>query len=698
MKTYTLHLLTLTLCIALSCCITNATWAEVQLPQIFGDNMVLQRNKLVIIWGTATTKAEKIVVRIAGRTYRTRAANDSTWSVALQPTQEGGPYTLEINGDNKIVFRNVMFGDVWLCSGQNNMDMSLNKSAGGQKELLRAEYPMIRLFMVKKRYSTRPIKEVVTENGWMPCDIETAAAFSATAYYFGKELFNNQPKVPIGLIQATYNGSKIESWLSPDVLKTFPDLKEKVEFIENHPDYLLEKKKEYEESNLKKWFSNLEKLDEGFRDSTGGGWESPDLNTRDWSEMYQPKVWASRGNELADYSGSVWFRKKFTLPEILKGKDLSLHLGPLHDYDFTYINGKKIGESYIAETNRTYKIPKEFLKEKDNEIVVFSIHFGGEGGFSGIADQMYIRSTEKDDPIRFSLAGNWKFRVGFQLLDGKNLPYYPQFRGERNEPALVYNAMIAPLHKFAIRGIVWSQGEANVGMNKARIYQEYFLSLIQNWREKWRREAGIMEDLPFLFTQLSSYGKPSPLPSENSNWAEMREAQATISKMKGMGIATTIDLGEEDNMFYREKHEVGKRLAYQAFKLLGEKKNFTPTGPTLESSSITQALNGAAGMRLTFKMAGGGLIAKNQYGYLEGFSIAEEGGKFHWAKAYIVGYNTVIVYNENVKNPAYVRYAWSDYPQANLFNKEGLPALPFKTDNRLYMPPPANAISATPDE
>jgi sialate O-acetylesterase len=374
MKTYTLKWsFLLFLCLS-SFLPSPDAFAEVKLPEIFGDNMVLQRNKQVIIWGRATTAAEKIVIRIAGKTYRTRAANDSTWSVVLAPTQEGGPYSLEVSGDNKIVFRNVMFGDIWLCVGQNNMDMPLNKSAEGQKELLRAEYPMIRLFSVKKRYSTRPLADLATEEGWQACDIETASRFSATAYYFGKELFNHN-RIAVGLIQATYNGSKIESWLSPDVLKTFPDLKEKVEQIESHPDYLAEKKKEYEEVNLKKWYANLEKLDEGFKDSIGGGWESPTLNTRDWSEMYQPRVWASKGHELADYSGSVWFRKKFTLPNFLKGKDISLHLGALHDYDFTYVNGKKIGETYTAETNRIYKIPKELLKDTDNEIVVFSIHF-----------------------------------------------------------------------------------------------------------------------------------------------------------------------------------------------------------------------------------------------------------------------------------------------------------------------------------
>ncbi len=666
--------------------------AEIILPKIFGDNMVLQRDKKVIIWGRATTKGEKVVVRIAGQTHRTRAEVDSTWRVELKPTPFNGEnYILEINGENKISFRNVIFGDIWVCSGQNNMDMPLSKSENGQRELLKAEFPMIRLFTMKRKYSTKPQQDAESENGWQFCDIETASHFSAVGYYFAKDIFS-QTRVPIGLIQATHNGSKIESWLSADVLRTFPELKEKVETIESHPNYLAEKKQEFEDINVKKWFDRLESLDEGFRDSAGAGWESPGLNTKDWSEMYQPHVWSAKGHELADYSGSVWFRKKFVVPPFFKNRDLVLSMGALHDYDFTYINGKKVGQTYIAETNRQYRIPKEYLKEGENEVVVFSIHFGGEGGFSGIADQMYIRSADKEDPIRYSLAGNWKFKVGFQLLDSKNIPTYPVFRGERNEPTLLYNAMIAPLHKFAIRGFLWSQGEANVGMGKSRQYQAYFQTLIQDWREKWQ-QAGVIEDLPFLFAQLSGYGKISKTPSE-SMWAELREVQAVTSKMKNVAMISTLDLSEGENMFFKNKHEVGRRMASQALRLCYERKNTIFTGPILESPPIFEGNK----VKLTFKMAGNGLITKQQHGFLEGFAVAEENGKFQWAKAEITGYNTVVVSHPEMKNPVYVRYAWGDNPAASLSNKDGFPAQPFRTDNKYYIPPPASSATAPVDE
>ncbi|TAH19907.1 MAG: sialate O-acetylesterase [Cytophagales bacterium] len=654
------------------------TQAEIVLPKIFGDNMVLQRDRQVVIWGRATTKGEKIVVKIAGKAYRTRAEVDSTWRVVLQPTKAGGNYILEISGENKIAFRNVTFGDIWICSGQNNMDMPLNKASDGRAEMLKAEFPMIRLFTVKKNYSSKPLQDIESEEGWLLSDIETAAHFSAVGYFFAKEIFT-QTTVPIGIVQATYNGSKIESWLSADVLKTFPELREKVELIASNPNYLKEKKEEFEATSQKKWFEQLESLDEGFKDSIGGGWESPKINTKDWSEMYQPRVWSAKGHELADYSGSVWFRKKFVMPTFFKNKDLVLSLGGLHDYDFTYVNGKKVGQTYNSETNRIYKIPKEFLREGENEIVVFSIHFGGAGGFSGIADQVYLRSADKEDPIRYSLAGNWKFKAGFQLLDSKNIPTYPIFHGERNEPTLLYNAMIAPLQKFAVKGILWSQGEANVGVGKARQYQAFFQSLIQDWREKWRQQSGFLEELPFLYTQLAGYGKGSSQPAESS-WSEMREVQSLMAKTKNVGMAITLDLGEEESMFFRSKREVGKRLAYQALKICYAKTNSFYTSPQFEAMSITDGNK----LKLTFRMVGGGLVAKNQYGYLEGFAIAEENGKFQWAKAYISGYNTVIVSHDDMKNPAYVRYAWGDNPAANLFTKEGLPALPFRTDNRLY--------------
>jgi len=672
--------------------VVSPSYADVILPHIFGDNMVLQRDRQVIIWGRATNKGEKIAVRIAGRIYRTRALEDSTWRVTLLPMQAGGPYTLEISADNKITFRNVWYGDIWLCSGQNTMDFPLSRTIDGYKELLRAEYPLIRLFSVKKKYSHVPLEDIESEAGWQPCDIETVAHFSAISYFFAKEIFN-QTKVPIGLIQATFNGSRIESWLSADVLKTFPDLKDKVEAIQSNPNYLAEKKQEFEELNQKKWLEYIEVLDEGLKEGVGEGWESPNLDTKDWSEMYQPRVWSARGHELADYSGSVWFRKKFSIPPFFKGKDLMLSLGPIHDYDFTYINGKKVGQTYSESANRLYKIPKEYLKEEENEIVVFSIHFGGEGGFSGIADQLYLRSADKEDPVRYSLAGNWKFKVGFQLLNTKKIPSYPVFRGERNEPTLIYNAMIAPLHKFAIRGIIWSQGEANVGIGKARNYQEFFQSLVQDWRLKWRR-AGIFDELPFLYTQLERHGKKSIQPAESA-WAEMREVQASVSRMKNAAMAVMIDLSESDNTLAKSKNEVGRRLAVHALKMCYGRNNIIYSGPVLESVSIADGNK----LRLTFKMAGNGLVAKNQYGYLEGFAIADEFGKFQWAKAQITGYNTVVVYHENIKYPAHVRYAWSDNPDVSLFNKDGFPAQPFRTDSRnLATPPPASSATSLQDE
>ncbi|MCU0389836.1 MAG: hypothetical protein MUE81_01830 [Thermoflexibacter sp.] len=671
------------------------SYGDITLSQIFGDNMILQRDRSVVIWGRSTEKGEKIVVRIAGKVLRTRSGEDSTWSVTLPPMQASGPYILDIVANNRISFRNVMFGDIWLCSGQNSMDFPLSKTGEGQKELLKAEYPMIRLFSVKKKYSTKPLGDIESENGWESCDIETVAHFSAISYFFAKEIFT-QTKVPIGLIQATFNGSKIESWLSADILKTFPELKEKIEQIQADSNYLEAKKQEFEVSNQKKWLERIEFLDEGLKENEEIGWESPTMDTRDWSEMYQPRVWSAKGHELADYSGSVWFRKKFTLPTILKNKDLALSMGTIHDYDFTYINGKRIGQTYNESVNRLYKIPKELLKEGENEIVVFSIHFGGEGGFSGIADQMYLRSVERDDPIRYSLAGNWKFKVGFQLLNSKAIPTYPIFRGERNEPTLLYNAMIAPLHRFPIRGFLWSQGDANVGVGKSRYYQALFQSLITDWREKWRT-AGINDELPFLFTQLPRHGAKKNLQANTeSSWAEMREIQASMSKIKKVAMAVMIDLNEEDNTLAKNKNEVGKRLAAQALKMCYGKTNIIYLGPVVDT--VTRFEDSK--LLVTFKMTGtgNGLMAKNQYGYLEGFAIADETGKFQWAKAYISNYNTIVVYNENIKNPKYVRYAWADNPDANLFNKDGFPAQPFRNDNRNMPPPPANSIMSLQDE
>lgn len=629
----------------------NQSFAKIIMPKIFADGMVLQRDIPVPIWGWADA-GEKVTVTFLGKRYTTKADTDGKWILKLAEMKAGGTFEMTIQGKEKeaITIKNIMIGEVWIASGQSNMEWKIDWLPYKNTEPSLANFSQIRMFTVPRELSAKPEKDI-TGGTWQEAVGNNVKDFSAVAYFFAKELYQHY-KIPIGIINTSWGGTIAETWMSAGAAKQIPDFKAVVEDLEKTPDAIEKAKREAEEA--RKRFEEMVNVKE-----TGlvEKWWQNDLNTNDWKEMKLPTLWESAG--LPNLDGVVWFRKEIEIPEKYLGKDLVLSLGAIDDSDETYFNGEKIGQTMqkYAEA-RVYKIPANKLKNGKNTLTIRVIDTGGGGGIYGKPEEMFVGlGTERI----VELAGNWKYKVGL----GENISL-PQSFGPNSRPTLLYNAMIYPLVPYAIRGAIWYQGESNAG--RAYQYRTVFPALIQDWRNQWKQG-----DFPFLFVQLANFMKFEDEPKD-SDWAELREAQTMTLSLPNTGMAVITDIGEANDIHPKNKHDVGKRLALAA-KKVAYKEDIIYSSPMYESMQV----NGNK-IVISFKNIGSGLMVKDRYGYIKGFAIAGEDKKFYWAKAYLDG-DKVIVENESVSKPVAVRYAWANNPEdANLFSKEGLPVCPFRTD------------------
>lgn len=630
----------------------NQSFAKIIMPKIFADGMILQQDIAVPVWGWADA-GEKVTVTFLGKRYTTKADNSGKWMLKLAEMKAGGAFEMTIQGKEKeaITIKNIMIGEVWIASGQSNMEWKIDWLPYKNTEPSLANFPQIRMFTVPRELSAKPEKDV-TGGTWQEAVGNNVKDFSAVAYFFAKELHQHY-KVPIGIINTSWGGTIAETWMSAGAAKQIPDFKAVVEELEKTPDVIEKAKREAEEA--RKRFEEMVNVKEiGLVEK----WWQNDLNTSSWKEMKLPTLWESAG--LPNLDGVVWFRKEIEIPEKYLGKDLVLSLGAIDDSDETYFNGEKIGQTMqkYAEA-RVYKIPANKLKNGKNIITIRVIDTGGGGGIYGKPEEMFVGLGKERIA---ELAGNWTYKVGL----GESISL-PQSFGPNSRPTLLYNAMISPLVPYAIRGAIWYQGESNAG--RAYQYRTVFPALIQDWRSQWKQG-----DFPFLFVQLANFMKFEDEPKE-SDWAELREAQTMTLALPNTGMAVIIDIGEANDIHPKNKHDVGKRLALTA-KKVAYKEDIIHASPMYESMQV----NGSK-IVISFKNIGSGLMVKDRYGYIKGFAIAGQDKKFYWAKAFLDG-NKVIVENENVSKPVAVRYAWANNPEdANLFSKEGLPVCPFRTDD-----------------
>lgn len=632
--------------------------ARVTMPKIFTDNMVLQQRTDAPIWGKATpNKTVEIITSWDKKTYTVKSDNSGAWKTTLATPVAGGPYTISISDGKKSELKNILIGEVWICSGQSNMEMPL--SGWGQvdnykNEIAAANYPQIRLLHVEQATSTLPLDDLkATKGGWKLCLPETIEEFSSVAYFFGRDLHQNL-NVPIGLINTSWGGTIAEAWTSGEALEYMPDFVEEAREIKSVSE---EKAQRVYEQKFKKWNDFIIANDGGYANDVPV-WAGVDMNDQSWSGMSVPDLWEGQG--MDGFDGIVWFRKTIDIPESWKGKELELKLAMVDDNDITYFNGVKVGETSGYNVQRKYTIPAKLVKGGKAVITVRVTDTGGGGGLYGEPEDMVISRLDKKE-AGISLAGNWKYHIAIDLNKYERAPQ--SVAGNPNRSTVLYNAMIHPLVPYAIQGAIWYQGESNA--DRAYQYRELFPLMIRDWRKQWN------SDFPFYFVQLANYMARKNKPRE-SQWAELREAQLQTLNLENTGMAVTIDIGDAGDIHPKNKQDVGRRLALNArAKTYGE--NIICSGPLYDSFRIE-----GNKIRICFKYADGLKVKGGTK--LKGFAIAGPDHQFYWAEAVIEG-NEVVVSSPDVAFPVSVRYAWADNPECNLYNSADLPASPFRTDD-----------------
>jgi len=627
----------------------NSIIAQIKLPKLISDGVILQRNEKVKIWGWASAN-EKISLLFNTKTYTTEADEDGNWHIMLPAQKAGGPFTMFFKGTNEVKVQDVLFGDVWVCSGQSNMELPMERIKEKYGDIIKnSENSNIRQFLVPDKYNFKQEETDFDSGNWVSATPENVLSFSAVAYFFAKDIYEKQ-HVPIGLINSALGGSPVESWMSDEALKDFPEAYAEAQKYKN--DELIKQIETSDKKRSDDWYALLDSKDKGLYNH----WDlSSGIDFSDWDKMDIPSFWAD--SSLGKVNGSVWFSKDVNVPKEMVGKPAKLFLGRIVDQDFVYVNDEFVGTTGYQYPPRRYDVKPTILKEGKNTIMVRIINNIGNGGF--VSDKPYFLAVENDT---IDLKGTWKYKLGttIQPLEG------PTFI--RWKPEGLYNAMIAPLLNLKIKGVLWYQGESNTG--NPTNYNQTFPALINDWRNQWQQG-----DFPFLYVQLTNFMETYPQPRE-SNWAALRQAQLETLSVSKTGMAVTIDLGEWNDIHPLNKEDVGKRLALLATKLAYGEKSIYAESPTPHKTKFKDD-----SVIISFENTGSGLKIKNG-DELKRFSISNDGKHFVWAKAELVG-NKIIVSDKTISNPIMVRYAWDNNPDdANLFTNEGLPASPFEVKKK----------------
>ena len=607
--------------------------AQISLPYIFSDNMVLQRGQKMPVWGFSSPN-ETIKVVFKKQLKETKANEKGEWMVYLDQEKAGGPYELTVSGKNKITFKNVLVGDVWLASGQSNMEWNLAATEGYDKELKQTKFPLIRHIKINKKINSLP-QNNVTETHWDVANQQTIGDFSAVAYHFAKKMYQEKG-VPIGIINSSWGGTVVETWIPREAFEQSPYFKE---MISKMPKVDIE---QLEQNNIVEKTKFMESLTQEKVSDFNANQFLTENSASPKAEINVPQAWEEQGYKSLD--GIIWVKKTIVLTENDVKKDATLYLGKIDDADTTFFNGKEVGGMKQWSDERIYTISKELLKVGENTIAIKITDTGGGGGLWSDAKDVKLVTSDKTLP----LAGKWKFGIE-KIFSAIN----------QNEfPSLIYNSMVHPFINTKISGVIWYQGESNV--ERAAEYAKTFPLLINSWREKFGK------DLPFYFVQLSTFNNDGNS-NEGCPWAELREAQTQTLSLKNTGMAVTTDVGNPNDIHPRNKKPVGDRLANLALKN-------GIYSPVLKSYSIK-------GDKIEVTLTGKSKLMVKDQQSLKGFEIAGEDQIFQPATASIVN-NKLVVTSDKVSQPVAVRYGWkADNSDLNLFTKELLPVSPFRTDN-----------------
>ncbi|MEM9415135.1 MAG: sialate O-acetylesterase [Planctomycetota bacterium] len=660
----------------------SPTQAEVTLPSVISDHMVLQRDAEVRIWGWAEPGEEVMVFfgepgsSEAGKVFVV-ADDAGEWEVML-PEQAGGVvFELRITGsatEGEIVISDVVFGEVWVASGQSNMEWRVRNSDNAQEEIANANHPGIRMWSAQRRVAGEPQRDVPGQ--WQVCSPQTVGGFSAVGYYFARELYQRLD-IPVGILHSSWGGTPSEAWTSRDKLDTVesagPILERYDTMLEGYDERLAAFEEALAEYNAKLNGPDMTREETGF--------PANDYDDSAWDTATLPRGWAASGH--GDLDGIMWYRRTVTVPEAWAGQALVLELGPIDDYDVTWFNGEQVGSTQANvnnawQTPRVYNIPAELVVAGEVAIAIRVFDPHGGGGLHGDAAQMKLRPADATLGEPIELAGDWRYNISHELdpADASNQrPARPVGPDHPHSPAGLFNGMIAPITPYTIRGAIWYQGESNAP--RAEQYETLFPAMIHDWREQW----GVGE-FPFLFVQLANFRAYSEQPTDTP-WSHLQNAQLnTLHTVPNTGMATIIDIGDANDIHPRNKQDVGRRLALWALADTYGQDDVVKSGPIYESAEFG-VVEGSA--TLHFKTFGSPLSMR-EGDSLGGFTIAGEDGRFVIASAEIVAQDAssamVRVWSPDVPNPVHVRYAWKDNPEdANLINEEGLPAPPFRTDD-----------------
>lgn len=636
-------------CIALLGRSVTAT-AQLKLPSLIDDNMVLQQGKPVTIWGW-NTPGTPVKLEFQQRNYKTVTDTYGDWQLVLPAMKagKGGDMIIRSGSVTKTI-HNVAIGEVWVCSGQSNMEWLMSQLPDDMK----TEVPVcrnsdIRYLTVKKDFDKLEREDAALSSKWQSIDSNTLGGCSSVAYYFGRKLYERL-KVPVGLLVSSWGGTPAQAWTDTAAIRAgFPNYYKA--YQENVMPINFKTLAEQVKQNI-----SVYKAEEASSSALIRQYLPDNYDDKDWTDIKLPKFWEDQGYPELD--GVAAIRFSFNLTEADLNAKAILHMPAIDDADTTWINGKYAGSAHIWNEPRSYPLDPSILKAGKNQVTIWVLDTGGAGGLFNDPDNFYIQVGDK----KILLAGPAKFKI---LAQVKPLSGNVVYAALQNQPSVLYNAMIHPLLNYAIRGAIWYQGESNA--DRYAEYRSLFPAMITCWRKNWKQG-----DFPFLFVQLSSFNPNITEPKE-SLWAGLREAQTMTLRLPNTGMAVTTDVGDLKDIHPRQKRPVGERLALNAFKIAYGFKNEVNSGP------VFSALEPQGDkLVLSFTSTGSGLM--NTGSHLDGFQVAGDDKNFVPADALIMG-NKVQVSSRQVKEPVYVRYAWADAPlSANLFNKEGLPAVPFRTD------------------
>lgn len=617
--------------------------AELRLAGLFGDAMVLQRAAPIPVWGWAEA-GEAVQVTLGRSRATARAGADGRWTATLPPHRAGGPHRLEVRGAlRRLTLSDVWIGDVWLCAGQSNMEWTLAQAGDAAREVAAAHHPLVRHVKLPRRASLLPQDDVV-RTAWHVASPGTAGAFSAVAYHFARRV---QPslRVPIGLVNASWGGTDIEAWTSARGASQDPDLAGLVAELPRDEAALVERRRLRSRALVQRFQGDV---------VAAAGSEAEGLDDSAWPVLQLPGLWEGQG--LPGFDGTVWFRRTVDLDARQAAGPAHLALGLVDDCDETWVNGVAVGRTCGWDRPRRYVLPAGLLRAGRNTVAVRVLDTGGGGGFHGDAEALRLDSATGPLPLH----GAWRARVeAVHERDGL---------APDELPTLLFNGMIHPLAPMRLRGVLWYQGESNVG--RAARYVDALPRLIADWRAHWRAPR-----LPFLYVQLAAFQPPGRHTPEGSAWAELREAQRLALAVPHTGMAVTIDIGDADDIHPRDKRSVGDRLARLALRQV-HGRAVVASGPVLRSARP----RADGRLELRFDHQGTGLSVRGG-GELRGFALAGADGRYVDAHADLAG-SRVHLWSAAVAQPRFARYGWSDNPgQANLVNGAGLPASPFRTDS-----------------